>query len=72
VTAGDVVVVPAGVGHECLKHTKEFLVVGGYPPLGTYNECRGSFQEHEKAVSSISRVAMLKKNPLFGSTAPLW
>ena len=72
VTAGDVILVPAGVGHECLKANKEFLVVGAYPPAGTYNECRGSFQEHENAVASIRRVATPKQNPLFGFAKPIW
>jgi uncharacterized protein YjlB len=66
VGAGDVVVIPAGVGHECLKASAEFLVVGAYPPTGTYNECRGSFQERDKAIVSIRRVAVPKQNPLFG------
>jgi uncharacterized protein YjlB len=72
VGAGDVIVVPAGVGHECLKPSQDFLVVGAYPPNGTYNECRGSFQERDKAIASIRRVSIPKKNPIFGSHEPLW
>lgn len=65
-------VVPAGVGHECLKASREFLVVGAYPPTGSYNECRGSFQERDKAIAAIRRVAPLKQNPLFGSVGRVW
>jgi uncharacterized protein YjlB len=72
VTAGDVILVPAGVGHECLKAGKDFLVVGAYPQAGTYDECRGSFREHDKAVASIRRVAAPRQNPLFGTTRPVW
>jgi uncharacterized protein YjlB len=72
VSTGDVIIVPAGVGHECLKASKSFLVVGAYPPNGTYNECRGSFQEREKAIASIRRVADPKHHPLYGSRHPLW
>lgn len=70
VAAGDVIMVPAGVGHECLKADSEFLVVGAYPPRGTYNECRGSYQEHAKAVTAIRRVAPPKQDPVFGADGP--
>ena len=70
--AGDVVVIPAGAGHECLNADATFLVVGAYPPKGTYNECRGCFQEHDRAVASIRRVAAPKKNPLFGVLRSEW
>ncbi len=72
VSAGDVIIIPAGVGHECLKASNEFLVVGAYPPSGTYNECRGSFQEHEQAIKAIRRVGVPKQHPLYGSRQPLW
>jgi len=70
--AGDVIVVPAGVGHECLHASRTFLVVGAYPARGTYTECRGSFQEFAKARVQIANVPRLNSNPLFGRRSPLW
>jgi uncharacterized protein YjlB len=72
VSAGDVIIVPAGVGHECLKAGSTFLVVGAYPPTGTYNECRGSYQERDQAIAAIRRVGVPKQHPLYGSRERLW
>jgi len=70
VSAGDVLVIPAGVGHERLK-AKDFLVVGAYPPSGAYDECRGSFQECDAARQSVARVKIPAKDPLFGADGGL-
>ena len=72
VSAGDVLVVPAGVGHECLKASNTFLVVGAYPPGGTYNECRGSFHERDKAIELIRRVRAPEQHPLYGGRDQVW
>ncbi|MDP2296094.1 MAG: cupin domain-containing protein, partial [Pseudolabrys sp.] len=38
---GDVAVLPAGTGHQRLSDTGGLVVIGGYPPDGTYDLCRG-------------------------------
>ena len=68
--AGDVAVLPAGTGHQCLSATKDFLVVGAYPPSGKYDECTTS-EDHERAVKTIRKVARPRKDPLYGARGPL-
>jgi uncharacterized protein YjlB len=71
VKAGDVAILPAGTGHQCLKASKDFLVVGAYPPSGTYDECRGTEAEHERAMKTIPKVARPKKDPVDGRAGAL-
>jgi uncharacterized protein YjlB len=71
VRAGDVAILPAGTGHHCLRASKDFLVVGAYPPSGTYDECRGAAAEHARALKTIPKVGAPKKDPVYGATGPL-
>lgn len=68
--AGDVAILPAGTGHQCLSATRDFLVVGAYPPTGTYDECTTA-EEHARALKSIPRVSRPRKDPVYGTSGPL-
>jgi len=70
-SAGDIVILPAGTGHQCLAASKDFLVVGAYPPSGTYDERRGTAEEHEWSVTSVEKVRRPGKDPIFGAKGPL-
>ena len=69
--AGDVAVLPAGTGHQCLSASKDLLVVGAYPAGGKYDECTGSSQEHARALQSIPKVPLPDKDPVYGASGPL-
>ncbi len=69
--AGDVAVLPAGTGHQKLWATADLLVIGGYPPKGRLDLCRGSRAEHARALESIPRVPLPETDPIFGADGPL-
>ena len=69
--AGDVVVLPAGTGHQCVSHSPDLMVIGAYPTSGRYDLCRGSKAEHDKAVTSIPQVPLPDTDPVFGKQGPL-
>jgi uncharacterized protein YjlB len=71
VAAGDVVVLPAGTGHQCLMECEDFLVVGAYPPAGKYDLCRGSKAEHAKAIKTIPQVPRPNSDPVLGKNGSL-
>jgi uncharacterized protein YjlB len=69
--AGDVAVLPAGTGHHRLMASEDYLVVGAYPPVGTYDECTGKPDEHARALKTIPKVAKPKSDPVYGKDGPL-
>jgi uncharacterized protein YjlB len=71
VVAGDVAVLPAGTGHQRLAASADLLVIGGYPPDGHYDLCRGSATEHARALTTIPRVPLPETDPLRGTDGPL-
>jgi uncharacterized protein YjlB len=69
--AGDVAVLPAGTGHQCLWAAPELSVIGAYPKTGKYDICRGSKAEHAKALASIAKVPLPASDPVHGTGGPL-
>src|SRR5690242_5742187 len=63
--AGDVAILPAGTGHRCLKASDDFLVIGAYPPAGTFDICKKA-QDRKKALVTIPKVARPRKDPVYG------
>jgi uncharacterized protein YjlB len=71
VAPGDVIILPAGTGHQCLTQTPTLVVIGAYPPTGKYNLCRATKAERAKALLSIPKVSLPDSDPVYGSKGPL-
>jgi uncharacterized protein YjlB len=71
VTAGDVIVIPAGVAHRRLSSSPGFLVVGAYPPGQDWDLLRGTPDERPQADRNIGRVPLPVTDPIAGEAGPL-
>ena len=70
--AGDIAVLPAGTGHQRLFGSNDFSVIGGYPPEGIYNLCRGSNPaDRDMALTTLSKVPLPQSDPVHGKNGPL-
>ena len=70
--AGDVVVIPAGVGHKRLSEERaSFTVVGGYPPGQSGAITRPEDVTLADAERAITDLALPKSDPIFGNEGPL-
>ena len=71
VKAGDVIVIPAGVGHKNLGSSADLLVVGAYPPGRRWDLCDGSPGERPQALKNLAAVPLPSTDPVFGVNGPL-
>ena len=71
VEKGDVVVIPAGVGHKNLGNSSNFRVVGAYPPGQSWDLLSGKPGERPRADQNIARVPLPPTDPIYGTTGPL-
>lgn len=71
VRMGDVILVPAGVGHRLLEEEGEegFEMVGSYPKGCSWDMCYGKKGEEVK-VEGIQRLAWFEKDPVYGNEGP--
>lgn len=66
VRTGDVIIIPAGVGHKCLSHSVDFSVVGAYPDGADADMNKGEPGERPQADEKIRKVPFPSTDPLFG------
>jgi uncharacterized protein YjlB len=71
ISAGDVAILPAGTGHQCLAASDDFCVVGAYPPGPQMQITRPTPENHNKALTTIPAVKLPKTDPVMGADGPL-
>jgi uncharacterized protein YjlB len=69
--AGDVVVVPAGVGHRLERGSPDLLVVGAYPEGRSWDVRRGEPAEREEVMANLAAVPLPATDPVEGPTGTL-
>lgn len=71
VEAGDVVAIPAGVGHFNAGSNGGFTVVGAYPDGQSWDLLTGEPDERPESLENIRNVPPPKTDPIFGGAGPL-
>ena len=71
VKPGDIIVIPAGVGHKRLESSADFNVVGAYRNGRRWDLLRGNPGERPQADQNIAAVPLPEGDPLYGKTGPL-
>jgi uncharacterized protein YjlB len=66
VEAGDVLVIPAGVGHKKLSQSDDFAVLGAYPNGKDFDLLTGKEGERPKADENIAAVPLPETDPVLG------
>jgi uncharacterized protein YjlB len=71
ISAGDVAILPAGTGHQCLSASPDFCVVGAYPPGPHMQITRPTPENHAMALRTIPHVKPPQTDPVRGEKGPL-
>ncbi|MBC9877359.1 cupin domain-containing protein [Bradyrhizobium sp. INPA01-394B] len=71
IKAGDVAVLPAGTGHQCIEASDDFCVIGAYPPGSKMEITRATPENHAKALQTIPQVALPPADPVTGEHGAL-
>lgn len=68
ISAGDIMVIPAGVGHKCLSYSGDFTVVGAYPDGKKPDLVKESETgKRNSALKNIAEVETPSQDPLIGN-----
>ncbi len=70
--AGDVLVLPAGVGHASVAASDDFCMVGAYPPGQEPEIERGDPAQLAAAQARVATVGLPENGPIGGPLTALW
>lgn len=68
---GDVILIPAGVGHKRLSSSDDFQVVGGYPGGQLPDMHRDDEAANARLHATIDSVPLPASDPIYGASGPL-
>jgi len=71
ISAGDVAILPAGTGHQCLSASRDFCVIGAYPPGPKMQITLPTPENYQEALKTIPAVQPPKTDPVRGQDGPL-
>ncbi len=72
VSAGTLVILPAGTGHKKLQSSSDFFVVGSYPRgQNYYDTSRTSSNNFYQAIANIANTPLPETDPIYGPEGPL-
>ncbi|WP_315779261.1 cupin domain-containing protein [Bradyrhizobium sp. SZCCHNPS1003] len=68
---GDVTILPAGTGHQCIAASSDFCIVGAYPPGPKMQVTRPTPENRARALKTIPEVPLPATDPVLGAGGPL-
>jgi uncharacterized protein YjlB len=66
-SVGNVLIIPAGVGHCAISNQTNYQIVGGYPDGNSWDLCTGLAEERKQVLENIAKVGIPTADPIFGS-----
>jgi uncharacterized protein YjlB len=69
--AGDVVVLPAGVGHAAVSGNTDYEMVGGYPLGRSWDLRTGVAEERDEVLANLAALDVPRTDPVLGGQGPL-
>jgi uncharacterized protein YjlB len=75
VSAGDVIVMPAGVSHVMVDHSDDVMLIGGYPDGRDWDNMQEDHLSEEARRAAVKRIMMLPiptRDPVTGEAMAEW